>query len=319
MPAGFRTPKIVQRDQIESVLPSLDLATAMEDAFIAYSNGEAVIPPVGELLLERGDVHIKYGCIRGRDHFVVKVASGFHRNPELGISASQGLMILFSQRTGEPVCLLLDGGLLTDARTAAAGAVAAKHLAPRRVFRIGVVGTGIQARLQLRFLLGTVDCPEALVWGRGRPQLEQFRQSLADTPLRIETTRDLKALQRGCNLIVTATPATQPLLHAADLRPDVHITAVGSDTAQKQELDAKILGSAHLVVADSLSQCLVRGEIHKAVAASLLDPDTVVELGEIISGRRPGRTSDDQITVADLTGVAVQDLLIAEAVHQAIG
>ncbi len=309
--------KILDLERIKGVLPEVDLTAAIEAGFAAYSEGRAVVPPVGELLLDRGEVHIKYGFIRSGEHYVIKVASGFYENPKLGLPSGHGLMMLFSQRTGQPVCLLLDEGHLTDVRTAVAGAVAAKYLAPREVSRIGVFGTGVQARLQLRHLAGLVDCREVMAWGRGEAQLQTFRESLADTHFQIRTTLDCREVAPTCNLIVTATPSRTPLLRAADLRPGTHVTAVGSDTPLKQELEPAILADADLVVADSRPQCLERGEIHHAIRAGALRPDKIVELGEIIAGKRPGRTSDRQTTVADLTGVAVQDIQIAEAVFRA--
>ncbi len=310
--------RIVTLEAIKAVLPRLDLIPAIEAGFAAYSKGESVVPPVGELILDRGEVHIKYGFIRGQDNYVVKIASGFYGNPRMGLPSSQGLMLLFSQQTGTPVCLLLDEGFLTDTRTAVAGAIAAKYLAPSKVARIGIVGTGVQARLQLRHLHGVVDCSEVLVWGRGGPQLEAYVAHCHDLPFQIQTTLDMKKLQRSCNLIVTTTPARSPLLKAADLQPGTHMTAVGSDTPDKQELESGLLRVADLVVADSRSQCLERGEIHQAVRAGVLDPQRVIELGEVISGQEDGRTSDRLVSVADLTGVAVQDLQIAQAVHGAL-
>ena len=140
---------IITRGQIKSVLPGIDVIAAMEEAFSAYSAGRAVVPPVGELLLEKGEVHIKYGYIKNEEFYVIKIASGFYENAELGISSGNGLMLLFKQETGELASILLDEGHLTNVRTAAAGAVAAKYLAPKKVHRIGIVGTGVQARLQL--------------------------------------------------------------------------------------------------------------------------------------------------------------------------
>ncbi len=309
---------IIPRDQIETVLPSLQLLPALEQAFDAYSDGRAVIPPVGELLLERGEVHIKYGYLREDEYYVIKIASGFYRNSELDLPSGNGLMLLFRQHTGELVAVLLDEGRLTDVRTAAAGAVAAKHLAPRTVQRIGVVGTGVQARLQVEHLAPLTPCRDVLVWGRGEEQRARYRAALEPSGFRVETTRDAAAILASCNLVVTATPSRQPLLHAADLRPGTHITAVGSDTADKQELDPAILERADVVVADSLSQCRERGEIHRALGSGHLQEERVVELGDIIGGRAPGRTSEEQITVADLTGVAIQDLQIARAVYEAL-
>ena len=310
--------KIARRDQIESVLGSLDLLPAIEAGFDAYSAGRAVIPPVGELLLERGDVHIKYGYLKEGEYYVVKIASGFYDNPKLGLASSNGLMLLFKQRTGEIAAVLLDEGRLTDVRTAVAGAVAAKHLSPGKVERIGIVGTGTQARLQLEHLHDVTKCRDVLVWGRGEAQLASYKDVSAGGDFRVEGTLDGEAILRSCNLVVTTTPSTEPLLHATDLRPGTHITAVGSDTSEKQELDPEILRRADMVVADSIAQCLQRGEIHRAIRSAHIRKENLRELGDVVAGRSPGRTSDDQITVADLTGVAVQDLQISRAVFEAL-
>jgi ornithine cyclodeaminase len=310
---------IATKQQILNVLPHLDLIPTIATAFVRYSAGDAVVPPVGELLLPGGDVHIKYGYVRDDPYYVVKIASGFYDNPERGLPSSNGLMLLFRQETGEPVAVLLDEGHLTDVRTAVAGAVAATHLAPPEVRRIGIVGTGIQARLQLQCLRDVTPCRDVLVWGRGVAQVGMYHDDPALHEFSIETTLDARDILRTCTLIVTTTPATAPLLSAPDLRRGTHITAVGSDTAEKQELDGAMLAQAHVVVADSLDQCRLRGEIHHALAAGAVTEDRIVELGDVIAGRAPGRTGSDQITVADLTGVAVQDIAIASLVYEALG
>ena len=310
--------RTIPLDQIKAALPRLDLIPIIEEGFVAYSSGQALVPPVGELLLDKGDVHIKYGYLRQGEHYVVKIASGFYDNPALGLPSSNGLMLLFSQQTGELASILLDEGHLTDIRTAVAGAIAAKRLAPSQVTRIGIVGTGIQAHVQLQYLRHVTDCRHVLVWGRGEEQLAQYRRDMQAHGYAIECTRNTADILRTCNLVVTCTPATSPLLHVADLQAGTHITAVGSDTSEKQELDAAILGQADVVVADSISQCMERGDIHQALDQGCITPDDLVELGDVIRGRSPGRTSDDQITVADLTGVAVQDIQIATAVVETV-
>lgn len=309
-------PRIVTLPEIKQALPSLELLPAIEQGFVAYSSGRAVVPPVGELLLEKGEVHIKYGYIQHEKYYVIKIASGFYDNPRIGLPSGNGAMLLFSQATGELASVLLDQGYLTDVRTAIAGAIAAKHLAPKRVERIGIVGTGTQARLQLRHLAGVTACRNVLVWGRGEPQLARYRAEMSEHGFRIETTLEPENILRSCDLAVTTTPATEPLLYADQLHAGVHITAVGADTPTKQELDAAILERADLVVADSISQCLARGEIHQALNRGRIVESALVELGDVIAGKKPGRTSDDQITVADLTGVAVQDIKIATAVYE---
>jgi ornithine cyclodeaminase len=310
--------KIVTLAQIKEVLPSLDLIPAIEAGFVAYSEGRATVPPVGEMVLDKGEVHIKSGFIMGEDFYVIKIASGFYGNSSLGLPSGNGCMLLFKQSTGEPVAALLDEGYLTDVRTAVAGAIAAKYCAPRRVGRIGIVGAGVQARLQLQWLKRVTDCRDVLVWGPLPDELVSYKAEMGKRGFSIETTSDASALLRTCNLVVTATPSKKPLLSAAFLKPGIHITAVGSDTPDKQEVDSDILAKADLIVADSLAQCRLRGEIHKALEAGKIMEDRCVELGAVIAGRAKGRTSEEQITVVDLTGVAVQDIAIASSVYRAL-
>jgi len=312
--------EIIGREEIERILPRVDLLDIMEQGFIAYSRGEVTVPPPGELLFDDppGDVHIKYGYIHDDDFYVIKVASGFYRNPELGLPSSQGLMLLFDQRTGRLVAVLLDEGRLTDVRTAAAGAVVAKHLAPKVVDCIGIVGAGTQARLQLLHLLPLTGATRALVWSRDKSEFPAYREffSTAAKHVELRFTTDTREISRDCNLIVTATPAKAPLLKADDIRPGTHITAVGSDTPEKTELEPEILARADVVVADSLAQSKSRGEIFRAVQAGAISRRHLVELGRVIENPSIGRQNDEQITVADLTGVAVQDIQIAKAVYQ---
>ena len=310
--------KILTLEQIRTVLPSLDLLPAIEVGFAAYSAGKAVVPPVGELMLDKGEVHIKYGFIQDQPYYVIKIASGFYENAQIGLSTSNGLMLLFDQRTGQLLGILLDEGHLTNIRTAIAGAIAAKYIAPKNIHRIGIVGSGIQARLQLAYLKDIVICRDVLVWGLVQEELPLYQTEMEEQGFRVEVTTHAEDILRSCNLVVTATPAAEPILQAADLQAGTHITAVGSDTPEKQELQAEILAQADVVVADSISQCLARGEIYQAIKAHQLEQGRVVELGDIIAGKTVGRTSESQITVTDLTGVAVQDIQIASAVYEAV-
>jgi ornithine cyclodeaminase len=312
---------ILNLARIKDALEGLDVAAAMEQGFVAYTRGDVVVPPVAEMIFAEppGDVHIKYGFIKGDDVYVIKVASGFYRNPSLGLSSSNGLMLLFSQRTGELLSVLLDEGHLTNVRTAAAGAVAAKYLAPRAVRRVGILGAGIQGRLQLEYLRGVRDCRDVTAWGVGDEELASYKKDMGTKGFRVRTTREAGEVAAECNLIVTCTPSRRPLLAASQVRPGTHITAMGSDTAEKQELDAGILGKADRVVVDSLSQARQRGECFKAFEAGALRPEDVVELGAVIGDAKLRRAADDEITVADLTGVAVQDIQIAKAVWKRAG
>ena len=307
--------KTLSLKEIKAALPSVDLMAEIEQGFVAYSQGRAVVPPVGELVMQDppSDVHIKYGYLTGDDYYVIKIASGFYENPKLDLPSSNGLMLVFSQKTGALEAVLLDEGYLTDVRTAVAGAIAAKYLAPSIIDRIGIVGTGMQARLQLEYLVPVTDCRDGLVWGRSADKLAAYEQDVTEKGFRVSTTTDADDIMASCKLIVTTTPAARPIL-SGPAQSGTHITAVGSDTHDKQELDAGILQHADVVVADSISQCLERGEIHQALKSNAITEADLVELGSIIAGDAAGRESDDQITVADLTGVAVQDIQISKAV-----
>ena len=307
---------IIKLKDIRSIVENIDTVSAMEEGFLAYSNGKTVVPPVGELLFENppGDVHIKYGYIKNDDFYVIKIASGFYDNSKLGIPSSQGMMLLFNQKTGQPTAVLLDEGFLTDVRTAAAGALAAKYFAPKNISAIGIMGTGIQAKLQLKYLQENTPCKTVYVWGRNLENTQKFKEELgADFDIHIASTPSEVA--KHCNLIVTTTPSENVLLLADDVQPGTHITAVGSDTSNKQELQSELLQKADLVISDSIPQSKSRGEIYRATKDGAISSEKVVELGIAIQNKLLQRTTENQITIVDLTGVAVQDIMIAKMVY----
>jgi len=317
---------ILQLDEIKRLVDVPQLIAELERGFVLYSDGKVNVPPVGFLHFDDppGDVHIKYGYVLKDDYYVLKMASGFYDNPALDLPASDGLILVFSQKTGELKLILLDKCWLTDQRTAAAGAVAAKHLAPRNVRAIGIVGTGVQARLQLEMLRNVINCQRCLIWGRNVEKVQEMigelktREYFQDWGLDMEAAASLDDLTRECNLIVTTTPARSPLIRADQVQKGTHITAMGSDDHGKQELDADLLGKADLVVADSIAQCFDHGECHFGVKQGTLDESRIVELGTVIKEPATGRANDDQITIADLTGVAIQDIQIAKLVDRAL-
>jgi ornithine cyclodeaminase len=308
---------VIQLKEIKSLLKNIDLIAEMKEGFIQYSNGNTVVPPVGELLFEKpkGDAHIKYGYIKNDDYYVIKIASGFYENVKRGIPSSQGLMLLFDQKTGVPKAILLDNGHLTDIRTAAAGALAAKYFSPSKIKAIGIIGTGIQAELQLRYLHAHTPCKEVWVWGRTKTNAQKFVEKLKGD-FDIHIAKNPAALAEHCNVIVTTTPSEVALLKAEDIQPGTHITAVGSDTAHKQELESSLLKKADIVIADSIPQSKTRGEIYRAVSDKEISMENVNELGMAIQDSDFQRKNDNQITIVDLTGVAVQDIMITKAVYQ---
>ncbi len=305
--------RVFHAAEIESAVDPASLIDAVAAALQAYSAGEVTVPPVGLLHFEDppGDVHIKYGHIHEGRTYVVKIASGFYDNPTRGLPTSDGIMLVYDRETGSLDAILMDRGYLTELRTGAAGAVAARLLAPAEVERIGIVGAGVQGRFQLRMLRHVVPCDDVIAWSRTESRLADYRRDMDAEGFAVSTTTSLEELCESANLIVTATPSSEPLLSASMIRRGTHITALGSDNLGKQELGPEILLMAAVVAADSRSQALHHGECVHAVAAGL-DPDEIVELGEIVAGSATGRASDDDVTVADLTGVAVEDIAAAE-------
>ena len=312
-------PFLLNWDDISSLLGQIEVHDAMKQAFIEYAKGNAEIPPVGELLFEDplGEVHIKYGYIKGGSHYVIKIASGFPNNVKEDMKPGQGMMLLFNIKTGVPQAILVDEANLTDLRTGIAGAIASQTLANSDLEVATIIGSGVQARYQARCLLDLVPVNSLMIWARDHKKAEALMDDLSDLNISVKIDDNLEALVKESQLIVTTTSAKTPIIKSDWVQPGTHITAVGSDTPEKCELDPKLLGKASIVVADSISQNKLRGEIHQALKAKCLSEEHLIELGEVLEGTKLGRTGSHQITVADLTGVAIQDLVIAEAVYRA--
>lgn len=307
---------VVNLSEIKDALTGIDAVAEMEAAFGLYSQGLVTVPPVGELLFEQppGEMHIKYGAVRGDGIFVVKIATGFYENPSIGLPSSGGVVLVFSTSDGRLLAILQDEGHLTDIRTAAAGAVAARWLMPANLACIGICGSGNQARLQARFLREVTACRNVLVWARDAEKARNCAADIAALGFDARSAASPAELARHARLIITTTASKTPYLMTDHVQPGTHIVAMGADTPEKSEIEAALFGKAASIVADSRSQCCERGEIHHALARGLLSPERVVELGEIISGTDRHERQADEISIVDLTGVAVQDIVLAKAV-----
>jgi ornithine cyclodeaminase len=286
----------------------------VEEAFAALATKPVAMPPILRLDIpeHRGEVDVKTAYVPGLDGFAIKVSPGFFDNPKLGLPSLNGLMILFSARTGLVEALLLDNGYLTDVRTAAAGAVAARHLARPDAAVATIFGAGVQARLQLEALALVRPIREARIWARDQHKANEAASELSrKLGFAVNAMANPEAAVRGADVIVTTTPAERPILMADWLEPGQHVTAMGSDSEHKNEIDPAVFARA-TYVADRLSQTRRLGELAHAIRAGLATADqTFAELGEVIAGKRPGRTKADEITLADLTGTGVQDTAIA--------
>jgi len=302
--------------EILEALEQVDLVDIIGQGFVSLSKNQVIVPPIGEMLFpeSNGELHIKYGAIKNDTDFVIKMATGFFNNPQKGLPPFSGCMLVFSQHTGQIKAVLLEEGELTNHRTAAAGAVAAKYLAPKNVDQIGIVGTGVQARMQALYLQKVTECRNISVWGRDIVKAKHAAQDMKNMGYQAKVSTDLKELCGNSQLIVTSTPSCEPLLEAHMIKPGTHITAMGSDTHEKCELSADILELADIVSTDSVDQAISRGEISHALQSNKINKEDVVELGQIILDPSMGRKSDKQITIADLSGVAIQDIMIAKAI-----
>lgn len=308
---------ILNRASIENLIEGVDLSSLIVKGFIAYSKGKVVVPPIGELTFKDppGDVHIKYGYIKGDRYYVIKIASGFWENDKYGIPNGQGMMLLFNQKTGQPEALLHDEAILTDIRTAVAGQICASSMA-NEINCIGVIGTGVQARLQVEYLQSITQCRDIVVWGRNSDKVRKYKKDMEGKGFIVTIKSTVKDVCKVCNLIITTTASKDPIIFKKDLQPGTHITAVGADAVGKRELGDGVINLANTVAADSLVQCIERGEISYALSKNEIKKDQICELGHILSGKSVGRKNINHITIADLTGVAVQDVQIATAVFE---
>lgn len=311
---------VLTKEDIESVVTIDDAIAAVEEGFKAFNSDKAIVPfPVALNVPDgHGDIHIKPGYMKGSSSYTVKIASGFYDNPERGLPVSHGMLLLFDSATGHPICFEVDRCFLTDLRTAAAGAVAAKVLAKERISTVAVIGTGTQARLQAISLSRVREFRELRVWGRDRKKAEAYASEMSGKlGAKIVVSETAEDAVRGSDVVITATMSASPVVKVEWISGGTHITAMGSDEPGKHELDTRILARADKVVVDSLKQCARLGEVHHALEdGGMKEEDVHAELGEVLLGDKPGRESDKEVTVCDLTGIAIQDVAISQFVYE---
>jgi ornithine cyclodeaminase/alanine dehydrogenase-like protein (mu-crystallin family) len=311
-------------EEIRQAISTAEAVDAIEAAFAALAYGKVSLPEVINFTLPsphssetpQGESHVKGAHISGALHFVIKVANSFPPNRDLGIPINSGLMLAFDAITGVLDAILFDNGYLTDLRTGAAGAVAARYLASPTIRQAAFIGAGNQARFQFRAIAAVRDIPLVSVWSRNPANADNFaREVVDDRGCDARVAKTVEEAVRNSNLVITTTPSRQALVSANWIQPGTTVIAVGSDTPDKQELDPSLLAGADVVVADRLNQCTLFGEIHHALTAGLLTIEDITgELGDVIVGRVAGRTAEEQVIVCDLTGVGVQDAAIASLV-----
>lgn len=299
--------RVVELPEILAALDEAAALRAVEDGFRRQAAGEAELMVVGHLAFDAppGDCHVKGAWLRGDEVFVVKLATSFFRNPERGLASSNGFMAVVSASTGEVLALLHDQGRLTDLRTAMAGAIAARAIASAGSSVLGVIGSGTQAQLQGEAIARLLGLNTTLVWARHADRADALAARLGGRAV------SLAELCDRADLIVTTTPSTEPLLTADMVRPGTRIVAVGADAPGKQELHVDLMARARIVV-DSRQQCVDHGDTGWAVRARRVREEDLIELGALLAA--PVAFHDNEIVIADLTGVATQDVQIAKTV-----
>lgn len=307
--------RIITAEEIRAVLTPQAVTAAVRTALIRHYQGGSQCPPPMALLFSgqdgrlTGDCHVKAAASAAEPVFAVKVAAGFYDNPQRGLAVNTGAVLLFNSTTGAPEALIRDDGLLTAWRTAAAGVIAASLLPLDAGMTLGIIGTGEQAALQARWITALTPLRRVLIWGRNPQRAEALACRLRAGGLDAAPVADRTTLCRAARVVVTCTPAQQPVLRADHLSGPLHVVALGADGPGKSELDPAVLAGAAAIIADDPGQCLDHGDFGVAVRAGVVPADAAVPLGAVLAGERA--LPDGGLTVADLTGLGVQDLAIA--------
>jgi ornithine cyclodeaminase/alanine dehydrogenase-like protein (mu-crystallin family) len=307
---------VLTEREIRALAHPENARAVVRDAFRALHRGEATLPAVVSVPFRRPDglAHIKAGHLHADPVWTVKVATDMEPE-DGGPTLHDGLMVVINLADGALAALLLDNGYLTDLRTGAAGAVAADLLARNDASTVAIIGAGKQARFQLEALVQVRQITTVRVASRSPDRARAFADEVGTRwgPA-AQVCPSVEAAVREADIVITTTPSTSPLVRAEWLAPGVHVTAVGSDEPTKQELHSDVLGRANVIAVDDVGQASRSGELHHALAAGSADEERVVTLGQLLEHSGEGRTRPADITVADLTGVGVQDAAIASLV-----
>lgn len=313
---GVPVPALVlTRGEIKALMCPADYLTAVEAGFEGLHSGRAIAPAPLALELDRGGFHAKAASLAlDRCYVAVKLNANFPGNPQNGgLPTIQGAILLCDGETGS-LLAIMDSMEVTLKRTAAATALAAKHFARADSATVLICGCGDQATAQLEALRGVLPLRRGFCWDRQRDRAEAFGRKFAAGSM--TPASDLTAAALESDVIVTCTTATASFLTAEMVRPGVFIAAVGADAPHKNEIAPELMAQA-LVVTDVTSQCAVMGDLHHAIEGGLMSTEGVhAEIGDIVAGARPGRTSPDQIILFDSTGVAVQDVAAAVEIYR---
>tara|TARA_B110001452_G_scaffold100815_1_gene83602 strand:+ start:850 stop:2151 length:1302 start_codon:yes stop_codon:yes gene_type:complete len=289
-----------------------------KEGFRAFSAGEIMVPPVIYLPFEgRGDLHLKGAHRYEGDIYVFKIATAFPNNVERGLQPSQGIMLAFDARTAEPIMVLRDEGHLTDMRTAIAGRNAAEEMMPANALMgVGVLGTGVQARLQIALLKNLYPaCNKLTVWGRSRENTINYAKEVAATGWDVSIVDSPKQVADSSNLLITTTASEVALLDANDISmQNTVIIAIGADMPGKVELSPALLQKAQAILIDSIPQGIDHGNAAVAIRDNIIRPSDLQEFGDFLTNGYRKPEAKDKLRIFLSSGIGVQDLQIVQSV-----
>ncbi|HEV2063919.1 MAG TPA: ornithine cyclodeaminase family protein [Thermoanaerobaculia bacterium] len=309
---------LLTRRDVAAMLDLPACVAAVEEAFRLHGAGKTSAPGILGFPYPGGGFHIKAaGLDLSRRYFAVKTNGNYSGNPDrFGLPAIQGVIVLCDGENGSPLALL-DSIEITVARTGAATAVAARHLARKGAKVATICGCGNQGRVQLRALALVRPLVRAYVFDLDTARAARFAEELSgELHIDVRATRDLRSALSESDICVTCTPSRRFFVALEDVRAGTFVAAVGADSPEKQEIDPRLVASSKLVT-DIRAQCASIGELHHALAEGLMSMENVhAELGEIVAGTKPGRESDSETIVFDSTGTALQDVAAAAVVYE---
>lgn len=327
---SLKNVEFVERQKVAEICETgmEEIIKEIETGFAQLSKDEAISPPFINFPTEglygkEGHVHFKAGYVKGDDYFVFKYSAGFWGNQEKGIPTDTGFFMIFDAKTGQPVSLIEGGDFtLTDYRTGAAGAVAAKWLSKENSKTVGIIGNGVQAKLQLIALTNVRPIENVKVWGRSSGHVSEYIHwaSKKLPNLKFTACDNTEEAVRDVDILVTAVPSSEPIIFPEWISKGTHITAVGACGPTMQEMDVKVFGLPKVkIYADSVEACAANGDIRHALEEKVITRTQIKgDLGEVINGTIEGRTSDKDITITDLVGLGVQDAKIGNWFYKKI-
>lgn len=302
---------ILTENDVKKVLTMKEAMGVVEKAFELHAKGKTQMPPKVYLIFEKGDLRAMPACLDGKAG--IKWVNSHPENPKRGLPTVMAVLIYNDPETGFPLAIM-DGTHITNFRTGAAGGIASKYLARKDSKVFGFIGCGRQAYTQFLALREVFDIELVKAYDIAKQNAERFAKFCEGFGVSTIVCDAKDACD--CDVLTTTTPSRKPVVKSEWVKEGTHINAIGADAPGKQELEEEILLKAKIVV-DDLEQAMHGGEINVAVAKGLLKKEDIyATLGEVVAGMKKGRDSDDDITVFDSTGLAIQDIAVADLVFR---